>query len=1851
MQTTPIPSSEETSGYQLLATKTYFTTSTYFTTYIDKSRTVTKTRSSVRSRVVTETYSGGQFDYLPSPPVQSTVAPLIDQSPEEKYLSFGPNIYGLVKTYYATYTYYTTNQLGLSDESREVITQVSTSIFSTTDLPASISVATLVPEIQPSASLQLDKDSLLSIKQSFIAGQFSDSPSLTASYVQLSENGPAVQQTVLSSFDRPELSIDEQLDITPATIGFTSVLQSVAPVNVINVPDTQIPITRPTDRPAPSSQEDVADSEKNNDNLAETEVSDTTIESSEDESGISSAFTTGLLGAVVGGLSNALIPKPQNTGGNVDLGPVLDAVATLLRGPIRSAIANRRNTASADDRTYEEELVSPTPVLNIPKFARVPQTQPNFIPVGEAANSRYIQSSRGPDHGFIPLGGQQTYSNQILPRIDTSLEIEADGNHINYAQASGNHNPKDSDLIVHNNDPHIIDVLNKYEHSYLYNKHVNDPLRIKISQGEKSAKKQNYQNSQKNPSPVYKQPKPTKPGQRKYPAQANNPNQRAPNQPRRPSNPPPPRREGSKQNTPGRSPYASPRPKNANQPPPRPSNNPYSAARPNKNSPPRPLQRPPPPTNPTRHSGYPRPKVVKRPPIPPPSPPPPSYETPYSSPIVRNKEHSSNPNGDYKKSREPLPNNSANTGATDNRPQQQQYGSGTPSIKQQQQQYVSGTPGSKQQQQQYGSGSPNNKPQQQQYGSGNPDNRQKPQQYGSGTPDIRQQQQQKYKSGTPDEKQQQQYGSETPDIKQQQQQYGSVSPNNNPQQQQYGSGNPDNRQKQQQYGSGTPDIRQQQQFKSGTPDNRQQQQQYGSGTPVIKQQQYGTGTPDNRQQQQQYGSETPDIKQQQQYGTGTPGIREQQKQYGSGYPNNKPQQQQNGSGTRRKNTPQSEREPQSGVVTSNNQGQQGGSSGGNYINNGQTPSQYGGTYPSNKNPSNSAKKSTFNYKPKSNSGQAPTAGYGQSTTPSSIRGENNLNGSKNIGVSTSAKRLTTRFQYQSTTPSSYGRDTYRVSLTTPRYNGNRPSDKKVRRPYNDLGKGRRPTTRFIPRPTPPSWGVNNQNKKNSRPNEVQIDEPTYGINSNGAKDVQDITIVDDTVKYASPAGNPAQSNEQDVKTQSGYSNQRETEPYESDTILLGELQPSFTVTANFPITSQSVGNSRFTIAKSKNKYDYQGWLTDGDPLKDLPPLRPTTTLDITAVQTEAPKTVTYQNEWQTPIVLPTLSFVPQSPPPPLSNFESEWTAYQKGENTKADVLKPTKTLQISVRQTDAPKTVTYANEWFARKDEIQPSQTKVYSNYQYVSETRRPGLGNARIDVVDPYDDIRKPYTSVSKPGSSADSSDQTGSSDNSPLSVADQIYKNTSPRPVIRIDSKETDADNAGISFVTPGQYNRRRRPTNVPAYGTPTPSINYSPTSRSSIRRPAPPSYRRPQGSSPTDSSIGDSVFSGSSNPSYASTGVNPTYPSLQDSTEPIKIKLEYKSPVRPGYQSTLDIDAQTDTKYDDQANSNSVSSSYQGSVYPAVPDPTNPTYPADSTRIRKPQLDPSGPGSNKVTYFGTNTTPEIINGNVRIPPRPPATGLSSVENQSPDSYQDNYPLNKNQGRVSTTGSPPKSNYVTGYSPDNVAGQNNENEINAITVTSDGYKGYKNVDNVPTSTYRNNYIDVDTTEPTFVDNTGIETISDGYNGFIERVTERPNQGREPVERNEEDNVIRKPEYPSIKSGEGGFGSLGHQYLDELVGGNSNGKKKRKYDKTVTREQNIVTSGKPTFINIDQTYATKGYDATNPPTTARSTPAIVTEPSKTPPSRIIRPQKSSDTVQENPGNSRSSSLTKPFDYTRYVGS
>jgi len=224
-----------TSGFHLMATKTYFTTSTFYTTYIDRERTVTKTRTNVRSSVVTESYSGGQFDYLPGP-VEQTLAPSIQESGiGPKYLSLGPNIYGMVKTFYATYTY----NNGQEGESKEVITQVSTSLFSTTALPASISVSRPSDPIAQTSRVQLDADTLLSLKESFVQSELA--PSLTATYTQGSPGGPAIPATV-----EPSWGSGENTYLTSLQESLQSQQEVTSAPTTVNQPPSAPTIVRPT---------------------------------------------------------------------------------------------------------------------------------------------------------------------------------------------------------------------------------------------------------------------------------------------------------------------------------------------------------------------------------------------------------------------------------------------------------------------------------------------------------------------------------------------------------------------------------------------------------------------------------------------------------------------------------------------------------------------------------------------------------------------------------------------------------------------------------------------------------------------------------------------------------------------------------------------------------------------------------------------------------------------------------------------------------------------------------------------------------------------------------------------------------------------------------------------------------------------------------------------------------------------------------------------------------------------------------------------------------------------------------------------------------------------------------------------------------------------------------------------------------------------------------------------------------------------------------------------------------------------------------------------------------------------
>ena len=1414
---------------KLVATRTYFTTSTYYTTMIEKSSTITKTKTVINSKVVTDTYSGGQFDYLPAP-VQSTIVPLIEQDPEEKYLSVGPNIYGLVKTFYATYTYYTANPQGLSDQSLEVITQVSTSFFSTSKLPSSIIVSTPSKEIVPTASLQLDKDSLLSIKQSFILeqGQISGDiqPSLTASYVQ--ENGSPVPQTQLA-----EDGSSSQVDASSSSllpVQTTSPEQGLLddlPETDITIPISVVPVTKPSEN---SDSTELLESVNPSKPLSTYDASSTAAapSTSEDEATTeqtmdapdgSNVFANGLLGAVVGGISSAFTPQNSN-GANVDLGPVLDAVATLLRGPIRSAIANRRNTAYANDRSsVDPPSVTSTKVVNIPKIARIHNTEiPNFIPVGEAGNSRY-PSQAGYD--FIPLNGVQSYSKQALPRIDTSSEIEADPNYRRQNQPQH---------IIHADNPQYIDVLNKYEHSYLYNKHQKNSLKIKIVPGGEGTQ---YQQNQ-------------------YPSNPN-PNHQA----SAVQKPPPPRPQGEPNHRREHGPTTgerAPPPQRPNQPPPR-QNNVYRGA-----------------VNPVSQSN-------------------PKFNIPSQN--NRNTNIQSNaklpqlnnaPLTSYvplaPKSRPPPPPNTYVPQPTNIPPAPNTYVPPPPSTNS----YVP-------------------------------------------------------RSTNPPPKK-----------------YNSIPSN---------------------------------------PYQFNPNEKYGDSSTAV--------------------TENRDVI----------------TSFNSGF---NPATRINYDGNNRQTADQNERKVENGesaeVVNSNN----------------------ANTYnPSTKPPGNEYSKSDSSIK--TSSGNVNLDPRTSSKTPKKRKDEEYQ---KPV---TGEKNYVAGFLPNQPTPTQYGP---RQTATSAKVQGYGNTDQK----------------------SPTNIGHNTPNSEN--------------------------TNIQDT--HGKHKEDPSNNGFEIINLNSS----------EQATHVYSELEPSFTVSSSLVVGSNPGSYPTFTsVESSKNKYDYEGWLTDGDPLKNLPPLRPTATLDITAVEHEAPKTVTYSNEWQTPLDLPTASFVPQNPPPPNSNFEREWTAYEKNANPNVAVLRPTKSSSLIVSEKDAPKTVTYASEWFANT--VKPSQV----SRQYSEITRRPDLGDARIDVVSPYDD-----------------------------ELPTKRVRSTTPKPAFKrpTSGATTQGYNSKEQEQQRDPLNQQQKQINVKKQQQ---QQTISQQNQGSYQQQSQQTQQQPDNTQ----------------------GLTQQQPEL--SQQQIK----------------------------DRQNLDGI--------------------PTIETDVNDPYL-------TIQTYLTSTLNPTVDNENVRSSSRSTTSSLPQ-DGQIYDPYEEyqaNYPVYDNFDYEETTAGTSSSNTVFNFEPtrpsrDSVVGGLGS----AIKVTSDGYVGYKNVNNYPTSpaNYPDDLINEASTE-SVQKIVKIETLSDGYNGFIERVTTRPvRPDQESYLDNKSPSTFQEPDdnpLPVIDWANSDVNNHGSQYFTELIDQGRKENKKRKYDATVSRSSTASSKGEPTFINIDNTLSTKGFESSVTPP-SKTTPAIVTEPTQDISESIIQPQKSTQLTPE----------------------
>ena len=150
----------------------------------------------------------------------------------------------------------------------------------------------------------------------------------------------------------------------------------------------------------------------------------------------------GFVNAVVGGIADGLGFGTGNgdnpvSGLNVDLGPVLDAVATLLRGPIRSAIENRRSEAQqrSDDAGGgggQFFVPSQTQRAVLPSVSMLPAKDPNYIPVGGFGRTSpdQRQSESRNKYGYIPFKPDQQEPRQasipLALRAEPRIDIDGD---------------------------------------------------------------------------------------------------------------------------------------------------------------------------------------------------------------------------------------------------------------------------------------------------------------------------------------------------------------------------------------------------------------------------------------------------------------------------------------------------------------------------------------------------------------------------------------------------------------------------------------------------------------------------------------------------------------------------------------------------------------------------------------------------------------------------------------------------------------------------------------------------------------------------------------------------------------------------------------------------------------------------------------------------------------------------------------------------------------------------------------------------------------------------------------------------------------------------------------------------------------------------------------------------------------------------------------------------------------------------------------------------------------------------------------------------------------------------------
>lgn len=416
----------------IVATKTYFTTMTHFTTVLQGSKTIVQSRKEVKSSVVTETLDG--FASLFAEPATSAV-----QDSKPTYVQLGPNLYGKLRTLFATATYFITNSAGEVTSKRLVVPQVTTETVPLALIPSEALIEPsipILPDIEttpvPTSSQILNAEQLNSLKQSFLAGSASTTAGTNPSSILTAEQLNSLKEsflanrpsTVPTDLTNPPVSTDgstsdSTTDTTTDDSGLTPPDISLSPPDISLSPpeETGATVIMVTNT---AGEVLIVPTDLLNVEPTSTSSDSSSSSPSSSSSSSSSGISGGTLASILGGLGTLGLTAlgqsmaNNNPGGlNINLGPMFDAMTGVLSNGL---IAARRNSTERSDSQsgITTSLESPLNQFNNPPFPsqapRLPSVDPLFIPIGGLAGaepSREVIGRRPPSpQTFIPLRPQ-----------------------------------------------------------------------------------------------------------------------------------------------------------------------------------------------------------------------------------------------------------------------------------------------------------------------------------------------------------------------------------------------------------------------------------------------------------------------------------------------------------------------------------------------------------------------------------------------------------------------------------------------------------------------------------------------------------------------------------------------------------------------------------------------------------------------------------------------------------------------------------------------------------------------------------------------------------------------------------------------------------------------------------------------------------------------------------------------------------------------------------------------------------------------------------------------------------------------------------------------------------------------------------------------------------------------------------------------------------------------------------------------------------------------------------------------------------------------------------------------------